>query len=66
MCEAPLPGGSPCGHCGSCGLFVHSANHNFHAVNCGLDGAIDTMRYLIDDAMAVAPMYGRRYVVFFD
>ena len=66
MCEAPLLGGSPCGHCSSCGLFVRSANHNFHAVNCGLDGAIDTMRYLIDDAMAVAPMYGRRHVVFFD
>ena len=65
-CEAPEADASPCRQCEECLNFEKGAPGNFHFIQCGSRGGIETIRHILDVQINCSPIYGGRHVVFFD
>ncbi len=66
MCLKPSTPAAACGVCHSCKDWAADWQPAFHQINCGTDGNVESIRYLIDEQLQYKPMGSLRHAVFLD
>lgn len=66
MCRGLEEGRKPCGTCPSCEDWKTDQRPNFYPLNCGAQGTVDDVRYLLDEIFPRVPMAARVHLAFFD
>lgn len=66
MCTQVEGKQAPCGSCTSCKAWQRDEPLNFYAINSGIDGTVEDVRYLLENSFYRAPTYARVHVAFFD